>query len=85
MVLVKADAFDVVPRSGLVAKEALADFRFFNSGFFHGDHLKVHHVVAGWCLMTLGATLRIGGGMLKLGQRPFVCGVTGGAILPEKS
>ena len=57
MVFVKADALDVVPRDRLMAEEALVHFRIGLAGDFHGDHLEVHHVVAGRGLMALGAGL----------------------------
>ena len=58
MMLVKADALDVVPRGGLMAEEALIDLGVRLAGHFHGDHLKVHHVVARRSLMALRAGLR---------------------------
>ena len=60
MMLVKADAFDVVPRGGLMAEKALVDLGIRLAGDFHGDHLKVHHVVARRGLVALGAGLRGG-------------------------
>lgn len=84
MVFVKSQALDVVPRGGLVAKEALVDFGFLYAGFFHGDHLKVHHEVAGRGLMALGTIRGGGSGMFELVNRPFG-GVMAGAGRREAS
>ena len=71
MVFVKTDAFNVVPRSRLMAEEALADLGFFHARSLHGDHFEVHHVVARRCLMALRAGSRCGGRMAKLRDRPL--------------
>ena len=57
MVFVESDSFDVVPRSRLMAEETLVHLRVGFAGDFHGDHLEVHHVVAGRGLMALRAGL----------------------------
>ena len=55
MVLVAGSAFDVVPRGGLMAEEALVHLGIRLTGDLHGDHLKVHHVVARRGLVALVA------------------------------
>ena len=60
MVLVEADTFDVVPRSGLMAEKALIDLGLSHVSDGHGDHFEVHHVMARRGLMALGAGLRRG-------------------------
>ena len=60
IMLVKANAYDVVPRGRLMAEEALGDLRFLYVRDAHRDHLKVHHVMARWGLMALRAGLRRG-------------------------
>ena len=77
---VKSQALDVVPRGGLVAKEALVDFGLLHSGFFNGDHLKVHPEVAGRGLITLGTIRGGGSGMFELIDRPFGGATAGGAV-----
>ena len=55
VVLVVADAFDVVPRGSLMAEEALIDLRFLHMSDTHRNHFEMHHVVAGRRLMALCA------------------------------
>ena len=57
MVFVKANAFDVVPGSRLMAEEALGHLRILQVRDAHRDHLEVHHVMTWWGLMALGAGL----------------------------
>ena len=58
--LVKTDAPNVVPRSRLMAEEALADLRVRLARDAHRNHFEVHHVVARRGLMALRARLRDG-------------------------
>lgn len=69
VVFVEADAFDVVPRSSLMAAITLvhlswpatsAYLRIFLSGYLLRNHVEVHHVVTWRGLMTLAAGLRGG-------------------------
>ena len=55
VVFVEADAFDVVPRGGLMAEETLIHFGFLHDGGLHRNHLEVHHIVARRRLMALRA------------------------------
>ena len=71
MVFVPADAFDVVPRGGLVAEEALVHLRVLLSRHLHRDHLEVHHVMTRRSLMALGTRLRDGRRVAKFGDRPL--------------
>lgn len=43
-----------------MTEEALFDIRVLLAGDLHRDHLKVHHVVARWSLVALGAVFRVG-------------------------
>ena len=58
MVLVKANALDIVPRSRLVALVTLVDFGGRLPGHLGRNHFKMHHVVARRCLMALSTVLR---------------------------
>ena len=60
VVFVEADAFDVVPRSCLMAEEALVHLGLLHASGRHRNHFEVHHVVAWRGLMALGAGLRGG-------------------------
>ena len=82
--LVPAGIFDVVPRRGLVALKTLVDARVRLAGDACGNHLEMHHVVAGRGLMTLGAVHRIGGRMSELGNGPTVGGMTLRTALAEQ-
>ena len=81
---VVTDAFDVVPRSRLMATITLVHLswpaasgylRIFLSRDFLRNHFEVHHVMAGGRLMTLRARLRGGRRMAELGDGPFRGGV----------
>lgn len=48
------------------------------------DHLEVHHVVAGRCLMALGTVHRARRWVTELGNCPLVGRVALGAILTEQ-
>ena len=85
MVFVESNAFDVVPRSGLMAEEALTDLGFFHFRHAHRNHLEVHHVVAGRGLMALGAGLRDGRRMAEFRDRPLRRGVALRAVAAEQS
>ena len=54
---IETDTFDVIPHGCLVAEETLIYFSLFDPGDGYRNHLKVHHVVTGRRLMTLGTTL----------------------------
>lgn len=55
MMLVPTDVLDVVPGIGLVAGATLFDAGMLLTGYSLGDHLEMHHVVAGWRLVALNA------------------------------
>ena len=55
MMFVEADAFNVVPYSGLMTEETLVDLGIRLSADRLIDHSKMFHVMARWRLMTLGA------------------------------
>lgn len=74
------NAFDVVPRSGLMAAitlvnlngpAAAGDLRIFLSGDLFRNHFKVHHVMTGRRLMALRAGLRGGRRVTELRDRPL--------------
>tara|TARA_R110002096_G_scaffold150182_21_gene311990 strand:+ start:2177 stop:2350 length:174 start_codon:yes stop_codon:yes gene_type:complete len=54
MVFVPAGSKNVVPRCRLVALKTLIDTGVRLASDAGGNHFEVHHVMAGWCLMTLG-------------------------------
>lgn len=58
VMLIPADAPDVVPRIGLMAEIALLDAGMFLPGDLFGHHLEVHHVMAWRRLMALCAVRR---------------------------
>lgn len=60
VVLIKADAFDIIPRGGLMAEEALIHFGLFHVRDSHRNHFEMHHVMARRSLMALGARFRNG-------------------------
>ena len=70
MMLIPADAFDVIPRGRLMAEETLADLSLFHACDAHRNHLEVHHVVAGRSLMALSTGLRGGRRVLELRNGP---------------
>ena len=85
VVFVESDAFDVVPRSRLMAEEALTDLGFLHSRHAHRNHFEVHHVVAGRGLMALGTRLRHGRRMAEFRDRPLRGGVALGAVIAEQA
>ena len=85
MMFVKADAFDVVPRSCLMAEEALVHLGLLHAGGRHRNHFEVHHVMARRGLVTLGAVQGSWRGMAEFGNGPCDRAVTLRAILPEQS
>ena len=70
VVLVKTDAFDVVPGSRLVAEETLRYVGVLDARDLHRHHLKVHHVVAGRGLVALVAVGRERRRVAELGDGP---------------
>ncbi len=76
MMLVPADAFDIVPRRGLVALFALIDPRVRPTGYARRNHLEVHHVVTRRSLVALAAIIRFWRRMFVFGNRPVVGRVT---------
>ena len=94
MVLVKTDAFDVIPRVGLMAAIALVDLhisatRIARSVRFTGNrlvnHFKVHHVMARRRLVTLGAGLRDGRWVSEFRDRPLRRAVAWRAVGAEQT
>ncbi len=85
MVLVEADAFDVVPRGGLVAQEALLHTRVRLSGYGHRNHSEVFHVMTRRRLMALSAVARNCGWMAKFRDGPLRCGVALRAVRTEQA
>ncbi len=55
MMFVEADAFNVVPYSGLMAEETLVDFGIRLSADRLIDHSKMFHVMTGRRLVALRA------------------------------
>lgn len=84
MMLVKADAFDVVPRRGLVAEEALIHVGPIHAGSLHGNHFEMHHIMTGRRLVALDAVHRTGGWVSEFGNRPLVRGVALSTVLTEE-
>src|SRR6266545_1313326 len=70
MVLVPADAANIVPGIGLMAQVALLDPRMFLSRHYHGNHVEVVHVVAGRRLVALCTFDRVGRRMLETRDLP---------------
>ena len=68
-----------------MAEETLIHLGFFHVRDSHGDHLKVHHVMARRGLMTLGARLRDGRGVAEFRDRPFGGGMALGAVVAEQA
>ena len=85
MVFVKADAFDVVPRSCLMAEEALVHLGLLHASSRHRNHFEVHHVMARRSLVALGAVQGSGRGMAEFRDGPFRGRVTLRAVLAEQS
>lgn len=85
MMFVKTRAFDVVPRSRLVADVALIDLRVWLIGDSLRNHRKMLHIMARRGLVTLGAILRARAGVLERRNRPLGRRVAGSAVLPEQS
>ena len=84
MVLVIANAFDVVPGGRLVAQITLVDFGVRLTSDLGRDHLKMHHVMARRRLMALSAVLGCRRRMPKFRDRPFRRRVTLRTILAEE-
>jgi hypothetical protein len=84
MVLVPADAADVVPSRRLMAHVTLTDLRVWPACYSHRDHVKVHHIVARRGLMTLGAIRGTRRRVAKLWYRPAIGGMTLPAVLPKQ-
>lgn len=57
MMFVESDAFDVIPRGCLMAKEALIHLSLGHSRDRHRNHFEVHHIMTGRSLMALGTAL----------------------------
>lgn len=55
-----------------MAFETLVDASVRFPGDCGGDHLEVHHVMAGRSLVALGAVTRIAGGVSEIGNGPAV-------------
>ena len=55
MMFVKADTSKIVPGGSLMAEEALVDFGVRLAANRLVDHFEVHHIVARWGLVALGA------------------------------
>ena len=86
---VPSHALDVVPGSGLMASVALVDLgsstalrnlRIFLTRDPFGDHLEMHHAVAGRSLMALRALARVCRRMLELREGPLRGGVAACAL-----
>ena len=63
---------------------ALTHLNVLLSRDLHRHHLEMHHVMARWRLVTLGAIDRVRGRVAELGDRPRPRAVALGAILPEE-
>ena len=83
--LVKTNATNVVPRSRLMAEEALAYLRVRLARDAHRNHFEVHHVVARRGLMALRAGLRDGRRVAEFRDRPLRPAVASRAIVSEQS
>ena len=68
-----------------MAEMALFDLRVLLTGDLLRHHFEVHHVVAGWRLMALGAVVGALGRMPKSSNRPFRTVMAGGAVRSEKT
>ena len=93
MVLVPANALDVIPRVGLMTAVALIDLHICTAWIarsirFAGNrlinHFEMLHVVARRRLMTLRAVCRARRRVLELGDGPLRSRVALGAILPKE-
>jgi hypothetical protein len=94
MMLVVANAADVIPGRGLMAAVTLVDLswsaasgylRIFLSGDLLRNHVEVHHVVTRRSLVALSAVERARGRMLEFSDSPARCCVTLGAVFAEQS
>ncbi len=85
MMFVKAHPFDVVPRSRLMAKEALVHLGLLHASGRHGNHLEVHHEMARRSLVTLGTVEGCGRGMAEFRNGPCDRPVTLRAVLAEET
>jgi len=84
--LTKAKPLDVVPGGGLVALVTLVDLSIRLASNSLGYHSKVFfHIVAWWSLVTLRATRRDGGRMMKLRDRPLIGAVTERAVISKEA
>ena len=83
--LVKTNATNVVPRSRLMAEEALADLRVRLARDAHRNHFEVHHVMAWRGLMALRARLRNGRRVAEFRDCPLRRAVTLRAVRAEES
>ena len=94
VMLVPAHALDIVPRSSLMAALTLAHFnrpttpgnpRILLAGNPLRNHVEVHHVVAGRCLVTLRAIGRSRGRMPELRNGPLLRRMTARTVFSEQS
>ena len=94
MVLIPTDAFDVVPRCGLVAAITLVHLsrpatpgylRIFLPGNLFRNHVKMLHIVTRGRLVALGAIDRPWRGMAKSGDSPFCRPVARRALASKKT
>ena len=94
MMLVVANAADVIPGRGLVAAITLVHLswpaasgylRIFLSGNLLRNHVEVHHVVARRSLVALSAVERAWRRMLEFSNSPTGCCVALCAVYAEQS
>lgn len=82
--LIPALPFDVVPRVYLVTAVTLLYARTRLFCRLPRNHVEVFHVVAGRCLMALGAARGAGGRVPELRYRPLPSAMTRGAMPPHE-
>ena len=82
---VKSDTFNVVPRGGLMAEEALIYLGLLHVRDTHRNHFEMHHIMTRRSLMTLRTGLRAGRWVAEIRERPLGGGVALRTVIAEKA
>lgn len=83
VMVIEADALDIIPGSGLMTQVALAHVGVLPASDLHRDHAEMPHEVARRRLVALRAVPGTGRGMSELRQCPLRNRVALGTVGPE--